>query len=435
MTGPWRRREACKNMDIQKKKLGDWTEISVSGRLDAERAGHLERELEESVRGGEHRICLELARVSFLSSAGIRILVKVYQTLERLGGRLAIMDPSPEVRGVLEMTGLSTTLLAAAPDDRKDARPPEGGENDGQPSSELPAVSVFPLAPGASLSFRLIGDPGCLADASFEPSDAVPIEAVKNRFAFGLGAMGGGAEDLADCFGEFLAVGGSAAYLPTSGGSRVPDYMLAEGSLVPRVRALYAGVLDGSFSQMLRFDVRAGETAVPMSRILGQLFQIDASPAIGWVMVAETAGLIGAALKKSPVLGRRGKADSLFSHPDVRDWISFTPEHAFARSLVLAVGVTSRTEGSEWNSFLRPLRPGGPLRGHAHAAAFDFRALPQGQLPLDETVSALYQDGKILGLLHLISDGREITGSGESLFTRGAVWFGPITSVTRGMPS
>ena len=66
-------------------------------------------------------------------------------------------------------------------------------------------------------------------------------------FGFGLGAFGHGFEDAQTRFGEFLAVGGSAAYLPTDG-TNVPDFMVSSGKLVPEMNVLYGLRCEGGFT-------------------------------------------------------------------------------------------------------------------------------------------------------------------------------------------
>jgi hypothetical protein len=141
-------------------------------------------------------------------------------------------------------------------------------------------------------------------------------------------------------------------------------------------------------------------------------------------MVAETAGLVGAALKRSP--GIKPVDEALFNHPGLREWLNFSPERRHGRNLVLAAGIAARKERMDLAPFLRPLGEEAWPGGHFHAVAFSYRALPQGPIPLNATVTSLFEDQSILGVWHLLNDARPIVGAGESLFVRGAIWAGPI---------
>ena len=147
---------------------------------------------------------------------------------------------------------------------------------------------------------------------------------------------------------------------------------------------------------------------------------------MGVVLAGESDGLVGAALRRSPV----DLPDGLdpFAHPGVRDWLSLTPEPEYARSTALAVGVATREAGPALGRFVRPLSGASApeVRGHFHAAALPYRPLPGGAVGLAATVAHLLEPGRIETILHLLGDSRPILGAGESTFTRGAVWFVPL---------
>jgi hypothetical protein len=73
---------------------------------------------------------------------------------------------------------------------------------------------------------------------------------------------------------------------------------------------------------------------------------------------------------------------------------------------------------------------GGELSGHFHAAVFPYRPLKKRVLPLEPSVTELFDSGAIEDVLHLLRDDRPITGLGESELFGGACWLGPIERVT-----
>ncbi|HNY24036.1 MAG TPA: STAS domain-containing protein, partial [Bacteroidales bacterium] len=58
--------------------------LSCSGRLDATSTDHLTDYLDRLVREGKYYIELDLSRIDYLSSAGIRALVVQYKNLKAL---------------------------------------------------------------------------------------------------------------------------------------------------------------------------------------------------------------------------------------------------------------------------------------------------------------------------------------------------------------
>ena len=78
-------------------------ELKVVGRLDAFWSGHLANELAEVIREGAHHIRLDLAEVTYLSSAGIRVMLQSYKQLTGIQGRHVSL-------GVVNRDGIVTPL-------------------------------------------------------------------------------------------------------------------------------------------------------------------------------------------------------------------------------------------------------------------------------------------------------------------------------------
>jgi len=146
--------------------------------------------------------------------------------------------------------------------------------------------------------------------------------------------------------------------------------------------------------------------------------------AVGVVIVAETAGLVGASLRQSPAQPlERG---DFFTHPAVRQRLSFTAERAFTQSVSLSAGIVARRSASVDGGQMRPLGVNG--QGHLHAAAFKFRPIQKGFIELSHTIARLFEPDQLMGVMHLLSDDRGSAGAGESEFVRGACWIAKARS-------
>lgn len=408
-------------MEITTRDLADAVELAISGRLDAYWADHLAAAIEDAVQAGGHRLRLDMAGVTYMSSAGIRVLLRVRKQLQTLGGSFAVVDPSPAVRGVLEMVGLQA--LFAESDAPLTAAPPTSRFVSGE-------VALDVVAPGGSGggTCRLVGDParltgsGALTRLVVEPS----------MLALGIGAIADHALDARARCGEYLAAGGAAAYLPGDANG-VPDYVVSQGALRPSLQVAYALACDMRGAALARFDAGAGNS-LGLNALLRACLELSGAATAGIVAVAESAGLIGAALRRSPLADATG-AGIAFELPAVREWISFTPERSHLHSVSLVGAVVSRAPAEGLHAFVRPLATGDPLLGHLHAAVFRYRPLRKGPVDLAATVAGLFEDGAPITLLHLLNDDRPIVGGGESLMIRGACWIVPIDRVSReGVP-
>jgi anti-anti-sigma factor len=407
-------------MEITSQRVDDFIEVLPKGRLDGYWADHLAGALEEIMRQGHDRIRLNLSEVVYISSMGVRVLVTFYKKLEAIQGAFVISEPSPFVTKTLDMMGLLKTLMSDAPPAKQETKTNSVQLLD----HENAKFEVFPLQSSGRMQCRVVGNAALLAECGFSDVDCRTQLFPESSVAVGLGAFGSSFADCKGRFGEFLAVAGAAAYLP-SDGSNVPDYVLSEGTLVPELQVLYGLVCEGSFSSLARFDAKPEAGVVGLSELVRTALDIAGADSACVVIVAESAGLVGASLRKPPVNG--GKGATFFSHPGIRRWLSFTTERAHTRALAVVVGVASKAPDEILQPLVRPLE--GQLSGHFHAAPFSYRPLQRGLIDLKKTVRSLFEGETLLGLMHLIGDDRELSDASESEFVRGACWIAPIANV------
>lgn len=412
-------------MEITQRRQGDRLELAVTGRLDGTWADHLTGTLAEAIRQGMHHLVLDLAGVGYLSSAGIRVLIRTHKQMKELQGSLCIVNPSNQVRSVLALVGLEGLLISEQPSSSATRTETQPGPH--VLEREHAVFEVHEVLPNASLQCCLIGDPAPLATAGFRPESCRTLSIPPQTMALGLGAFGADFDECSSRFGEFLAVAGAAAYLPTDG-AQVPDFSMAQGAFVPSVHVLYALVCEGSFGTMLRFEATRESRAVPFSEVVEVCLDESGGDMVGLVIAAESAGLVGAALKRSPAAPPSG-SESPFAFPGVRKWLSFTAEPTHVHGLAVVAGVAARRrDGGPMASMLRPLGRAGSLLGHFHAALFPYRPLQKGPLDLATTITTLFEGEQLQGLLHLLEDDRNLAGAGESAFVRGACWVAPIAA-------
>jgi anti-anti-sigma factor len=406
-------------MEIRKVQQKDGVELVATGRLDEYWSSHLASVIDETIRGGAHRLRLNMAGVTYLSSAGIRILLQYYKQLQEIQGSFAVTEPSAFVRKILDMTRLSGILIrepvaAGAPPTVAPRRTGRMIERGGA------LFEVLDYAAGGSFQCSVVGDPARLEHGGFAEADLHKVSFPEGALGLGLGAFG---SDFADCrnrFGEFLAVAGSAAYLPTDG-SNVPDYLLSAGSFVPEVNVLYGIVCEGQFASLARFEAGKDTRGVKLSAVVESALEIAGADSAALVVVAEAAGLVGAALRQSPAK-EKAMAAAIFGHPEIRNWISFTAEPAYAGSVCLLAGIVARGPQPRLASIIRG-------SSHLHAAAFHYRPIQKGEIDLRSTVKSLFETQGLQGVLHLLHDRREASGAGETELIRGAAWVGPIAEV------
>src|SRR5262249_36626549 len=155
----------------------------------------------------------------------------------------------------------------------------------------------------------------------FGEEDCHSVAFPQSVLGLGLGAFGNSFAECAGRFGEFLALSGAVAYLPADG-THVPDYLVAAGDFGPRMKVIYIIHCEGDFRMAAHFESMNESKPGSLSEVVSACLDIAGAEIVGIGMVAESAGLIGAALRRSPAL--RPSDGSPFDFPHVRDWLSFT---------------------------------------------------------------------------------------------------------------
>jgi anti-anti-sigma factor len=422
-------------MEITKQVRGETVELKIQGRVDGYWADHLAAAVDQEIRQGSHNIELDLSQVAFLSSAGIGTLVRLYKDLKSIQGSFAVSNCSRSVLYVLQLSKLEDILVAkvAGAPSTTDARPTEAPAPPEKIDRSDALYEIYALAPEAKLECQPLGEPGPLKTSSFDKEHCRALQFSESSFAIGLGALGDDFEDCKGRFGEFLVAAGAVAYLPTDG-TNVPDFLLAHGRSTPEVQVCYGIAFHGAnqqpFRSLVRFEAKAG-VPVKLTSLLESCLEFAQYGQMGVVIIAEAAGLIGAALRRSPVTP--AAAPSPFEFPRIRDWVSFTAEPAYANRVALVTGIAVRGRPDSLAPFIRPFSTtsGTPLSGHFHAAAFSYRPVQRGQIDLKASIKTLFEGQHLEGILHLFTDDRAISGAGESEFIRGACWIAPISTSTQ----
>jgi len=84
--------------------------FTVRGELDMGTAPDLERELEPALADSGASIMLDLSECEFIDSTGIALIVRAWRQLEQGDGRLVLCSPNLQVRRLLEITGVDSSI-------------------------------------------------------------------------------------------------------------------------------------------------------------------------------------------------------------------------------------------------------------------------------------------------------------------------------------
>lgn len=84
--------------------------VRLEGRMDATSAPLLEKKLTELISKGKMRLVLDFAKVDYLSSAGMRLLLSTTKKLKEDEGGLHLCSVSEEVMEIIKMAGFERII-------------------------------------------------------------------------------------------------------------------------------------------------------------------------------------------------------------------------------------------------------------------------------------------------------------------------------------
>ena len=92
---------------------GDIGTFAISGELDQATAGDLKGPIQDAIDSGVRAVMVDMTDCGFIDSTGLGVLVEAWKQLQQqngVGAAFAICCPEPEVRRLLEVTGLDQEI-------------------------------------------------------------------------------------------------------------------------------------------------------------------------------------------------------------------------------------------------------------------------------------------------------------------------------------
>ena len=96
-------------MNITKKANGEALTIALEGRLDTTTSPQLDEELDVSLEGIRD-LTLDLSDLSYISSAGLRVLLRAQRKKNGLRGSLLVTGVNDSIMEIFDITGFSEIL-------------------------------------------------------------------------------------------------------------------------------------------------------------------------------------------------------------------------------------------------------------------------------------------------------------------------------------
>jgi anti-anti-sigma factor len=97
-------------MNISTRQAYDVLVVDMEGRLDSKSSGYSYDEMVNLAKGDTKRVVVNLEKLDFITSAGLRVLLMASKLLKSSGGDLKLCNPNPLVKEVLETAGFDSLL-------------------------------------------------------------------------------------------------------------------------------------------------------------------------------------------------------------------------------------------------------------------------------------------------------------------------------------
>ncbi len=101
-------------MQIKHSDSDGTTLVELDGRLDTAGVGAIETAFAAMTAGAGQPAVVDLARVSFLASLGVRLFISTARAVERKGHRLVLFGATPAVTEIIETMGLEEIVPVVA---------------------------------------------------------------------------------------------------------------------------------------------------------------------------------------------------------------------------------------------------------------------------------------------------------------------------------
>ena len=97
-------------MKISSDKLSGYGKLTFDGRLDASSSKEAELALDNAMADGSSKLLIDMSRMDYVSSAGLRILLVAAKKMRQRKGAIAVFGLSDSVKEVFEISGFSAII-------------------------------------------------------------------------------------------------------------------------------------------------------------------------------------------------------------------------------------------------------------------------------------------------------------------------------------
>jgi anti-anti-sigma factor len=391
-------------------KGSGFTWVHLNGRIDSLNSSEVQQQFTKVIKSGELLIAANLEKVSYLSSAGLRVFLMVQKQLQKAGGEIIIYKISGSAFEVFKMSGFDNLFRIVFSKGEIEKILADNGA-----SSEVESLIVDGMAIQISENktspglLKIIGSHDKLLTSQYTESDVSSVKASELQFGLGFAAPGGTDSEYMNFLGESVVLDRNFFYYPAVKRTAV-DFILNSGKDSGlKYKFLHGFSFKGEFSHLISFDYIDG--FIELSSLVESIFRLSQANLLGIVLLAESKGFWGMNLKKIPVKENSpSNGGEIFDADCFSDWVNFPVEPGDTDSIIAGVGLGVRNPEKESRAIQGLLAKGSNF--HFHASVFSGSLLSRNISQFRAELARVVNDLETIKVQHVM---------GKSLFSSGMI--------------
>ena len=311
--------------------------LAIKGRIDGLTSSEIKHAFDLAINEGQRHLIVDLKGVSYMSSAGLRIILETHKSLKIIGGELILLSIPPGIAEIFKVSGMAPMLNIFQ--DLPSVRRYLNIKTDGDITSEVKIEGItFRLLtvsdePGRFYHF---GSPEKLFDSSYSEPDIIKVDQSEILYGTGISALGNDYLDFRDLFGESVILKHHFfSYPPVK--KPVVDYSFYTKEYNPKINFLHGFGFTGNFCSILHFESKEEGTTV--SKLVHAAGTIARSNIFGVVLLSLSGGILGMCLKRSPILENRPGEKKILERDIFHEWMDYSPEEEGLHKTIAGTGI------------------------------------------------------------------------------------------------
>lgn len=353
-------------LDITEYSIADTHITKLSGRLDGVNSDEINKYILTLLDKGIRNVIFDFSDVSFLSSAGLRVLLVNQKKITSAGGEIALYKISSSINEVFRMSGFLRIFRVIENDDEF-IKAVTKTESVSKSNIELENLSLEILKLNDSTGkIETIGNIDKIEKSDYDENDAVKLFAKDVEYSFGFAAIGDEWENVNEYFGESFVINNSLFVYPAVKRPAVDFMIYSEEMSNTQYTFLNGFKITGKASEVISFRIK--DSFVEISELLDTISKSLGFKDFAFTIIAESKGIRGMNLRQVPTKSNKPRdGKSIFDNGNFTDWVNFPVDQDDFNSVIAGVGFYADADNK--NKYSKILAS--ESRFHLHCGIFE----------------------------------------------------------------